>query len=74
MDLGAIVDDENRAILSWLGGGVVVAISGGWAWYKYIKKTRTRNHETIISVTANRGSVAVGHSISDSKVTTTHNK
>jgi hypothetical protein len=50
-----LTDPANRAILAWLGGGLVVAAGGIWAVIKFFAKRPDRR-----SVTADRGSVAVG--------------
>jgi hypothetical protein len=63
-----LLDSENRTLLSWAGGGVVVVVGGLWAAFKWLHK-KNRKPAAIPSVSATRGSLAVGRDIRDSTVT-----
>jgi hypothetical protein len=57
-------DPNNRTVLGWLGGGLVVVLGGIWAVVKFIFKKKTP------SVSATQGGVAAGRDIRESKITT----
>jgi hypothetical protein len=70
-----LLDENNRAVLAWIGGGVVVVAGGVWAVVKFILAKRTQKSRPAPSVTATHGGVAAGGNISDSKIDTgRHNK
>jgi hypothetical protein len=56
----------NRAILGWLGGGVVIVAGGVWAVVTFLWPP----HEAPTTVCAQQG-VAVGGSVSGSTITNT---
>ena len=53
-------NDKNRAVLGWIGGGVVVVISALWAAFVYFAPP-SKPVSQPASVTASGGSVAVGN-------------
>ena len=63
---------ETREILSWLGGGLVVIVSGIWAAFKYRsdakEKSESAHAGSTPTVTADRGSVAIGGDAIDSSI------
>lgn len=59
---------SNRAVLSWLGGGFVVAAAGLWAVMTYIWPPNNKPIPTP-NVTASGNSVAAGGGISGSTIT-----
>ncbi|HEX2890941.1 hypothetical protein [Vineibacter terrae] len=52
--------DKNRAVLGWLGGGLVVVATGAWAVLTFVVKPDTPGKP---SVSATCGSVAAGGDI-----------
>jgi hypothetical protein len=65
-DLWAFLQDpQNRDVLAWLGGGLVIGIGGLWAAFKYFRKTPKEPGHSV-TITADRGGVASGR---DSHVT-----
>jgi len=62
-------DDKNRAVLGWIGGGVVVVISALWALFVYFVPP-SKPVSPPADVTASRGGVAIGGSVSGSTITT----
>ena len=59
----ALQDPANRAVLEWIGGGIVVIVSGGWAVFKFVVPKKP-------TVSASNGGVAAGRDIRDSKINT----
>jgi hypothetical protein len=67
-------DKDNQQVLGWLGGGLVVAVTGLWAAFVYFapppKSPEAASSEPIPpSVQANCGSVAVGGNVSGATIT-----
>lgn len=58
-------DPANRAVLGWVGGGVVITITGVWAVIKFIG-----NKERGPSVKASSGGVAAGRDMIGNKIDT----
>jgi hypothetical protein len=56
-------DGSNQAVLSWIGGGIVVIAAGIWAVVKFIAK-KADQKPSQPSVSADHGSVAAGRDIS----------
>jgi hypothetical protein len=52
-------DADNRALLGWIGGGIVVVGTGIWAVVKFMAKKPSKP-----GVHADRGSMAAGRDIS----------
>lgn len=57
-----LADSDNRAILTFLGGGLAALIAGSWAVIKYIHKSREKERPSV-TVTADRGSIAGGRDV-----------
>jgi hypothetical protein len=57
-----IHDPTSRALLSWLGGGMVVVVSGVWAAFKYWN-SKSKNAAQPPTVTADRGGIAAGRDV-----------
>lgn len=70
-------DSDNRAVLSWLGGGLVVAAGGLWAVVKFVLKRKDSGGSTApgapgtpgASLRADRGGLAVGGDVHINSVT-----
>jgi hypothetical protein len=60
-----VKDPENRAVLTWIGGGIAAIAAAAWA----VVKTRSGDQKlSKPSVSADRGSVAAGGDIRNSPV------
>jgi hypothetical protein len=59
---------ENRAILSWLGGGAIVVVSGVWVAYVYLHPAQ-KDSEPRAGVQAKCGSVAINGPVSGATIT-----
>jgi hypothetical protein len=53
-----VKDPANRAVLTWIGGGIVVVAGGLWAVLKFF--TKGDDGDAKPSVKAEEGSVAIG--------------
>jgi hypothetical protein len=62
-------DDKNRAVLGWIGGGVVAVVGALWAAFAYFAPP-TKPAPPPASVEASRGGVAIGGNVSGSTITT----
>jgi hypothetical protein len=67
-------DETNRAILSWIGGGLVVVVGGLWAAFKFFLPKKEDEKEKEKEKDASRSSITATHSsvaaktISDSPI------
>src|SRR4051794_37828608 len=57
-----LTDPANRAVLAWLGGGLVVALGGAWTAFTYFRSSSTtsKTGSEPAKGRAAHGSVAVG--------------
>jgi hypothetical protein len=57
-----LTDPANRVVLTWLGGGLVVALGGAWTAFTYFRSSSTTSKagSEPAKVTAAHGSVAIG--------------
>jgi hypothetical protein len=62
--------DKNRAVLGWLGGGVVIVIGALWAAFVYFMPA-SKTASPPVGVEANCGSVAAGRDITGTTITAT---
>jgi hypothetical protein len=67
-------DKDNQQVLGWLGGGLVVAVTGLWVAFVYFspppKSPEAKSPEpTPPTVQANCGGVAVGGNVSGATIT-----
>lgn len=58
----------NRTILSWLGGGLVVAAAGAWAVFLHFSSASPTPGTSGPRVEANCGGVAVGGDVAGSTI------
>ncbi len=74
-------NEQNRLVLGWLGGGLVVAATGAWAAFIYfhpLTKSPAPPHPNVDasdtakppSIHANCGSVVIGGNVSGGTITT----
>ena len=61
-------DEGNRAVLAWVGGGIVAAAAGVWAVLKFFLSERRKEREPAPTVKASQGGVAAGRDIKNSKI------
>jgi hypothetical protein len=59
-------DTANQNTLAWLGGGVVIVLSGIWAVVKFFKKSN-KPQITVAEVRADRGGIAAGRDVNVTK-------
>lgn len=59
-----IAKSKNQKILSWLGGGLVVAAAGAWAVVTYVWPSHDAARDAATVVCAQQGSVAAGRDAS----------
>ena len=67
-----LTDPANRAVLAWLGGGLVVALGGAWTVVTYLRPGSTATRKAggePAKVTAAHGSVVVGRDNRGSPIT-----
>jgi hypothetical protein len=70
-DIWAFLQNENnRAVLAWAGGGIVVVIGALWSVLKFILSRREKNQTPPPTVSASHGGVSAGRDISGSKIDT----
>jgi hypothetical protein len=60
-------DPANQAVLTWIGGGIVVVAGGLWAVVKFFAKKEDAG-DTKPRVKAEGGSVAAGGNIKNSPI------
>jgi hypothetical protein len=56
-------DGSNQAVLSWIGGGIVVVAGGVWAAFKFFFPKEKDKSAPPPSVRADRGGFAAGRDI-----------
>jgi hypothetical protein len=67
-----LTDPANRAVLAWLGGGLVVVLGGAWTVFTYFRPGSTATRKAggePAKVTAAHGSVVVGRDNRGSPIT-----
>ena len=63
-------DPSNQAVLTWLGGGIVVVAGGIWAVFKFVLSNKKKASPPAPNVTASHGGVAAGRDIRDTRIDT----
>jgi hypothetical protein len=53
------LDESNRELISWLGGGAVVVISGAWTLFTYLRDNKKPKKPAAPGVVVNSGGGAV---------------
>ncbi|MBA1347151.1 hypothetical protein [Rhizobium sp. WYCCWR 11146] len=62
-------DEGNRSILSWIGGGLAIAIGALWAAYKFHRRDKEEKKDSQAAmVSASNKSISVGRDIRNSDI------
>jgi len=70
---GFLRDKSNQQVLGWLGGGLVVAVTGLWAAFVYLyppAKPPEAKSSAPISVQADCSAIAIGGNVTGATITT----
>jgi hypothetical protein len=71
---GFLRDKGNQQVLGWLGGGLVVAVTGLWAAFVYFfppgKSPEAKSPEPAVSVQADCSAIAIGGNVTGATITT----
>jgi len=66
-------NEQNRLVLGWLGGGLVVAATGAWAAFIYFfpahKSPESSPVQSPATVRASCGGIAIGGNVSGTTIT-----
>jgi hypothetical protein len=62
-------DETNRAILGWVGGGIIVVVGALWTAFKFYAKNEDEKSMPSLIVTADRGGLAAGGDIRNNTIT-----
>ena len=65
--LAYLKDPANRAILAWLGGGLVIVATGFWVVIKFFLRRELRP----LAITVDHGGIAVGGNATNNTFSTT---
>jgi hypothetical protein len=65
-----VQDESNRALISWVGGGIVVVIGGLWAVFKFSRSKQKPEVPPPPTVSASGGGVAAGRDIRNTEIDT----
>jgi len=65
-----LLDERNRTVLAWIGGGIVAVATGVWALVKFVLSERKEKRARAPIVKASQGGVAAGRDIKNNKITT----
>jgi hypothetical protein len=62
-------NESNRAVLGWIGGGIVIVIGGLWAVFRFFLSKKVKKKGTPApTVTATHGGIAAGRDIRDNQI------
>jgi hypothetical protein len=71
---GFLRDKSNQQVLGWLGGGLVVAVTGLWAAFVYLfplgKSPEAKSAAPAASVQADCSAIAIGGNVTGATITT----
>jgi len=71
---GFLRDKSNQQVLGWLGGGLVVAVTGLWAAFVYFfppaKSPEAKSPVPAVSVQADCSAIAIGGNVTGATITT----
>jgi hypothetical protein len=71
---GFLRDKSNQQVLGWLGGGLVVAVTGLWAAFVYFfppgKSPEAKSSAPAVSVQADCSAIAIGGNVTGATITT----
>jgi len=63
-------DENNRDVLTWIGGGIVVVVGAVWTVLKFVLSKRRGESAPAPTMTATRGGIAAGRDIRNTKLDT----
>ena len=63
-------DENNRALLGWIGGGIVVVAGALWAVVKFFFSKSSEKSQPPPAVSATQGGVAVGRDALNNEINT----
>jgi hypothetical protein len=61
--------EQNRQVIGWIGGGLVVAATGAWAAFVYFFPAHKTPEPQPAKVEASCGGIAVGGNVSGTVIT-----
>jgi hypothetical protein len=62
-----LLKEKNRLVLAWIGSGTIVVVAGLWTAFTYLYPVQ-RPDPPARDVTATTGGIAIGGSVSNSKI------
>lgn len=65
-----IPSKEKREIITWIGGGILLLVSGIWAVFLYFYPTNKNSNSPASSINASAGGIAIGGNITNSNINT----
>ena len=67
----SLQDEGTRAVLGWIGGGLVVVIGGLWTAFTFLSSRKEQKSTTPLpTVSAIHGGVAAGRDIRNTTINT----
>jgi hypothetical protein len=64
------LDESNRTVLAWIGGGFVVVVGGAWAGFKFFFSKQEPKVPSPPTVSVTGGGVGAGRDIRNSEIDT----
>jgi hypothetical protein len=64
-------DPANQAVLTWIGGGIVIIVGAVWAVLKFFLSRSAAVSPRSNSVSADHGSISIGRTNKNSPLTAT---
>lgn len=61
-------DESNRALLGWLGAGLVAIVGGIWTALKFLFPKDATKPERVPMISASYGSIVAGRDIRDNEI------
>ncbi|HWX85797.1 MAG TPA: hypothetical protein VNZ48_19525 [Xanthobacteraceae bacterium] len=65
-----LLDENNREMLSWVGGSIVAVAGGLWAVVKFYSSKGGDKDKRPPTVSATQGGVAIGGSVTNTDINT----
>lgn len=61
-------DESNRAVLGWIGSGIVAVVGGVWVGFKFFLTKARKQSQSAPQISAAKGGVIAGRDIRDTKI------